>query len=477
MPRTIDDCEQRDPTSIGQSCPIAALGTGFVNATPLVRVLHLGREHLPIPLAWRLLMMQRRCSPDVLLTLVPLVAALSACGLIDPVSHDAEAGTSPHDAGADGGQDAASAPSDAASDAEAGNFACTGDHTCSESEYCSIVSHSCSARCDALNGCIGPKIAASNNRIATDGEHICFADDNVDADGPRYVVRSWDGVAPQARTIARVGDARVLLVADGYCYFSSPSLERAPLAGGLSERVQALSSAPRRTWLTTDYVWWAAPRDDLLDVYRLRRLPATQAELVASVPAANLWEGGNSTYLFRRFKPTFASCAIVMAPIADLTAETTIPMSFSKNCSGAFWANEQSVLFTQFEPVHYYPFRVDLDNPGVETTIRLHSQELLMYQVRGSFVYAQSVVDGSSVVGIPNTVSYQRAGLNGSGTERLFTPTPGTASYTISPFEIDDNVQRTFAVLEEKLVYQHMHEYRLVVAPLLTAEADAGVAP
>jgi hypothetical protein len=157
-----------------------------------------------------------------------------------------------------------------------------------------------------------------------------------------------------------------------------------------------------------------------------------------------------------------------MAPIDDLASETTIPMSFSRNCSGAFWANEESLLFTQFEPVHYYPFRVDLSNLGLETTIRLHSQELMMYQVRGGWVYAQSVVDGSSVVGVPNTVSYQRAGLNGSATERLFTPTPGSANYSVSPFEIDDNVQRTFAVLDGRLVYQHQRELRLVVAPLVT---------
>jgi hypothetical protein len=208
----------------------------------------------------------------------------------------------------------------------------------------------------------------------------------------------------------------------------------------------------------------------VLDVYRLRRAPDAHAELVASVPSTSLWEGGNSTHLFRRFKPTFASCAVVMAPIDDLSAETTIPMSFSKNCSGALWADEQSILFTQFEPVHYYPFRVDLANPGVETTIRLHSQELLMYQVRGDWVYAQSVVDGASVVGVPNTVSYQRARLNGDPTERLFTPTPGTANYTVSPFALDDNVYRTFAVLDQRIVYQHLHEFRLIVAPLAADE-------
>lgn len=98
-----------------------------------------------------------------------------------------------------------------------------------------------------------------------------------------------------------------------------------------------------------------------------------------------------------------------------------------------------------------------------------------MYQVRGSYVYGQTVVDGSGgTPGVPNTVSYSRAGLNGSATERLFTPTPGTASYTVSPFELDDNVHRTFAVLDQTIVYQHKREFRLIVAPLLTSEGDAG---
>jgi hypothetical protein len=429
--------------------------------------------------------MRKRAQLDLLRTTTwpaSLIAVFSGCGLIVPSPPDAEAGVAQHDAGPDdGGAPPVTMPHDAsqdasaAVDADAGTAACHDDADCPASAYCSLVSQRCEQRCDATNGCIGPTIAADNNRIATDGTHVCYADD--DREQGSYVIRAWDGSASEPTTIGRGANARVLLVADGYCYFSAPSLSRAPLAGGPAEPLGALENAPRRAWLTADFVWWAAPRGELLDIYRRARGADAESELVASVPGTNLWEAGNSRYLFRRFKPTFASCAVVMAPIDELASETTIPMSFSKNCSGALWASEDSILFTQFEPVHYYPFRVDLANPSVETTLRLHSQELLMYQVRGAWIYGQSVVDGASVVGVPNTVSYQRAGLDGSATERLFTPTPGTAAYTVNPFELDDNVYRTFAVLEQQLVYQHLREFRLIVAPLRTDEADSGPPP
>jgi hypothetical protein len=422
-------------------------------------------------------MVLRPGSKEVARWLVLPTLALAGCGLIAPTPLDAEVdGSWPcwedsapcavRDAGTSRDEDAARDAAADLADAEAGAAACASDAECAADEYCSRVNGACQPRCDAQDGCIGPTIAASNNRIASDGQHICYADDGPVAGGPEYVVRSWDGSARSARALAHRRDARVLLVADGYCYFAAPSLERAPLVGGPSEPVQALTEAPRRAWLSADSVWWSAPRGDQLELYRLRRTPGAQAELVASGPPEKLWEGANSTHLFRREKPTFASCALIMAPIADLTQETSIPMSFSKNCSGALWVSEQSVLFTQFEPVHYYPFSVDLANLGVETTVRLHSQELLMYQVREPWVYGQSVVDGSSVVGVPNTVSYQRARLNGDPTERLFTPTPGTASYTVSPFALDDNVFRTFAVLDGKLVYQHRREFRLISVAL-----------
>lgn len=398
-----------------------------------------------------------------------LITMLTGCGLIVPTTPDAGA---PRDGGLPSHDSGAALPHDAGASAD-----CGGDLGCAASEYCSLATQRCRARCSA-DGCVGPTFAASNNRIVSDGDQLCYADDDGVDGGNGYLVRSWDGQARTATTLARgSAELRVVLVADGYCYYATPSLERVPLAGGPSEPLQALEKAPRRAWLTDAFVWWTAPRGEQLEVYRLARDGDAESELVATVPTTNLWEAGNERYLFRRFKPTFASCALVMAPIDDLSAETTIPMSFSKNCSGALWANDESIVFTQFEPVHYYPFRVDLANLGVETTLRLHSQELMMYQVRGAFIYAQSVVDGSSVVGVPNTVSYQRAGLDGGPTERLFTPTPGTAVYSVNPFEIDDNVQRTFAVLDGRVVYERREESRLIAAPLMTDAADAGSTP
>lgn len=403
-----------------------------------------------------------------------LITMLTGCGLIAPTAPDAgranDGGLLADDGGATLSHDAG--PS---ADSDGGRAACGGDLGCAASQYCSRETQRCRARCSA-DGCIGPTFAASNNRIVSDGEQLCYADDDGVDGGNGYALRSWDGRSRTATTLAKGGaDLRVVLVADGYCYYAAPSLARVSLTGGPSEPLQALEKAPRRAWLSDEFVWWSAPHGDQLQIYRLARDGDAASELVAMVPADKLWEAGNDSYLFRRFKPTFASCAVVMAPIDDLSAETTIPMSFSKNCSGALWASDESIVFTQFEPVHYYPFRVDLANLGVETTLRLHSQELMMYQVRGSYIYAQSVVDGSSVVGIPNTVSYQRAGIDGSPTERLFTPTPGTAVYSVEPFEIDDNVQRTFAVLDGRVVYEQRSEARLIAAPLLTDAADAGL--
>jgi hypothetical protein len=169
-----------------------------------------------------------------------------------------------------------------------------------------------------------------------------------------------------------------------------------------------------------------------------------------------------------------------MAPLTHLADETVIPMTFSRECRGAMWSDEESVVFVEFEPVRHHLFRVQLDNLAVSTQVKVSSTELLMYQVRGNFVYGQRVRDGSGgVPGARNIVSYMRARVDGADTlgEVVLSPTPGVAAFKVLPVD-GDNVYRTFAVLDQRLVYQHLTEFRLIVQPLPAeppyTSADAG---
>lgn len=410
-----------------------------------------------------------------LLSLACLGVLGQACGLIDPIPPDAgvvlvDAGPnedadfeSPGDAGA-------TEPScDGAACGDAAIPQCTADGDCAASEYCSQLTQACTARCDQAGTCVGPRLAASNNRIVSDATHVCFAGDG--SVPGHYTIFAWDGTAPLPSVLGAGANASALQIADGHCYFHADGvLQRAPVEGGDAEPLQELATLPLRSWLTPGHVWWTIVSGEELRVFRLARADGASVEQVLSGPAAELWESGNSTHLFRRFNPSYAKCAVAMAPIDAPSNATTIPMSFSKNCTGAFWASEESILFTQFEPVHHYPFRVDLANPGQEVVLGMASVETLMYQVRGNWLYGQRVVDGSGVSGVPNTVSYLRVPLSGGAdvsAELLFTPTPGSAEFYVEPYDFKHNVQRTFAVLDgPRLVYQHKRERRLLTHAL-----------
>lgn len=374
------------------------------------------------------------------------------------------------DAGPSVDADGDAAPSaDAAPPGDANATGCATDEQCSPAEYCSRLSQRCAPRCDAEGTCVGPGIAARNNRIVTDGMHVCYAGDGPEAG--QYTIFAWDGASATARALASGQNALALQIADGHCYFHADgALQRALVTGGAPETVQPLASAPTRSWLTAGHVWCAVVSGEESQLFRLPRRAGAVPEQVVSGPAAELWEVGNSTQLFRRFNPSYAKCAIAVAPIDDPSNFTTIPMSFSKNCTGALWASEESIVFTQFEPVHHYPFRVDLNNPGKEVIISLSSVETLMYQVRGGWLYGQRVIDGSSVPGVNNTVSYLRVPISGGAevaSELLFMPTPGSAAFYVEPASFKDNVHRTFAVLDgPRLVYQHKRESRLLTHAL-----------
>ncbi|HEX6245204.1 MAG TPA: hypothetical protein VFZ61_29985 [Polyangiales bacterium] len=384
-------------------------------------------------------------------------AEQSEAGEPDGGEADADAGLmAPPDAGCD----------EDASCTDSATPGCSADDQCAANDYCSQITHACTPRCDAHNGCLGPKLAATNNRILSDGRHVCYAADGASAD--QYTIYAWDGVAPQPTALGGGAAAQVLSVADGYCYyFAASSLQRARLTGGSPETLQALTSAPRRAWLDATSLWWTVVSGDQLQLFRLARQQGATPEQVHSGPAADSWEASNGAHLFRRFAPSYAKCAIAKAPISDPTSVTVIPMSLSKNCTGAFWADDSRVVFTQFEPVRHYLFRVDLANPAQENTVSLYSVEPLMYQVRGDVVYGQRVVDGSNVPGVPNTVSYWRAPLAGGDGELLFTPTPGTAAFYVEPYDFQNNVHRTYAVMDDlSLLYQHKTEHRLIVRAL-----------
>lgn len=392
----------------------------------------------------------------------------------DDAATDTDAAAPEADASSDGDADAAAeagpqapdAACEGSSCADAGAAGCNADEQCGGSEYCSKRTHACSPRCDAEGTCVGPALAPSNNRVLSDERHVCYAGDGPNAG--EYTVFAWDGSSPAPLTLASGAAARVLLVADGYCYFHAGStLQRAALTGGPAETVQSLATAPLRSWMDAKFLWWSVVTGDQLQLFRLARSAGTTPEQVLSGPASESWEASNSTHLFRRFSPSYAKCAIAMAPITDPSNVTVIPMSLSKNCTCAFWASDESIVFTQFEPVRHYLFRVDLTNPTQEATIMLYSVEPLMYQVRGDWAYGQRVVDGSNVPGVPNTVSYWRAPIDGGDAELLFTPTPGTAEFYVEPYDFQNNVHRTYAVLDDlRLIYQHKTEHRLLVHAL-----------
>jgi hypothetical protein len=156
--------------------------------------------------------------------------------------------------------------------------ACEADWECGTSAYCSRLSQRCRARCQG-EMCIGPGFARDNDHLASDGQHVCFADDS-DVPGA-YALRIWDGSAAPATTLTRAMGARPLLLDGGYCYFhAAGALRRAPLNGGCVEVVQEMTAAPRRIWRDREYVTWqtadAEPRS-----YRVAQAQNARAEPAA----------------------------------------------------------------------------------------------------------------------------------------------------------------------------------------------------
>jgi hypothetical protein len=411
----------------------------------------------------------------------------------DVAEHDAtmpaedDATTPAEDAALDAGPDANDC------DAGACDAPCVDDGQCAPDQYCARRQAVCRPRCDSAGACMGPAIATSNNWLVTDGAHVCYVAPEQADGGARQLVQSWDGVAAEPRTIAAGTDVRVLLVADGYCYFSDPVLKRARLSGGdeqvvvdargsAGEQDQEHAAAVRRAWLAPEYVWWTAPSADGFDVYRIARTPDASAELFTSAPPTHLWEAGNSTRLFRR-EPGPGSCSVVMAPIDDLSAEVSVPMSFSRRCGGMLSADEQSVFFDQYEPVHSYLFRIDFSDPTrqIQTGLSSHAGVALLYQQYGDFIYGSRALDGgrndpSFPVYYPYRIEFYRVARTAEApaqvAEQVFVPVPSSAQTEPAPDGDQlpgggvDGYGNHFAVLGERLVFLSAQEPRLLVADL-----------
>jgi hypothetical protein len=187
---------------------------------------------------------------------------------------------------------------DAVEDAAArGN--CEHDRECAPSEYCARAGQGCRTRCDERHVCVGPTIAATNNRVVSDGMRVCYADDGDLPDGHAYALKVWDGIAAQATTLTVATDARALLLDDGYCYFhAAAAIRRAPLNGGCVELVREVSTPPQRIWASPEGVSWSETQAGQVTTYRLPRTPNAQAELLGTASeqagAAPLNDGGVS---------------------------------------------------------------------------------------------------------------------------------------------------------------------------------------
>lgn len=368
---------------------------------------------------------------------------------------DAAPDTSTPDAGCDEGGCADAGP------------ACAVDTDCSAGQYCSQASGACRVRCDERGACIGPYIATGNDGLVTDGSHVCYA--AIDpADGTQQRVQIWDGVASVARTIAAAATPRVVLVADGYCYYSAPALRRAALDGGSDELIQDLPANVVRAWLAPDHVWWTAPRGEGLGVYRMARTQGATPELVREMPTTHLWEAGNSTHLFRRYAPVFGSCAIATAPIADLTDETSVQMSFSRNCSGSMLANEESVFYNQTPAVLYNLYRIDLSDLTQQVYTGLPSYGVPSnYQLVGDFIYglrSNDTMEGDRLLP-PYAVQFLRAPRRGGAVETVFVPEPRSVRNAIRR-DAMTAWANAFAVVGPRVVFLSVREPRLMVADL-----------
>jgi hypothetical protein len=175
--------------------------------------------------------------------------------------------------------------------------------------------------------------------------------DDALAPKPPYTLRAWDlkGAPTDLKSLpASWQEPSAEFVADGFVYGSSANgdLWRTRLAGGDAE---VIDTGVTRTWLTDGAIWWAKSAGTTHQLWRLRRVGSTSAELVTQGAPSPYNLGDDSMVLYR------ASSDPLGAPNPPSVRESLVDGSkdvLPFSCAGWLYVDKTVAYCDGFFPVY-----------------------------------------------------------------------------------------------------------------------------
>jgi hypothetical protein len=201
---------------------------------------------------------------------------------------------------------------------------CSRDSECAADSFC--TAGTCSVRCDAYHGCVGPVVPPVAEGMAADGDSIYWSTP-VETDSlgnPLNHGRIWSWRHTDALTaVVQRESGTLLFVIDDYIYLRRPAalggeptvLMRKSL--GMPESpAEQLATNVRRVWKTRDHVVWSRVEAANQELWRLSRLPASSPERALITTTDDDWMTSNATFAVKAvsYAPSFQ---LVIVRLAD----------------------------------------------------------------------------------------------------------------------------------------------------------------